>query len=309
MIKLYLITGFLGAGKTTFLKNFFKYFSDKRIAIIVNEFGKVGIDGALLSTLKATVSEINNGSIFCSCKIEMFEEELRKLFDIKPDVIIVETSGLSDPTNIKKIINGQWENSIKYMGSICLIDALNFKKVYSTARVCKKQLAVSEIAIINKCDLVKAEDIQTVKEIILSQRPNIKLFETTFGEIRSEWIENIEKPSNIDGDKSIAGDNSIHTMDLTLRKYLITIKESFSYYDFVKFLEMFIEDSYRIKGFVRLEQKNYLVDCVGNIIRLEPVENTTNVGEIVILSGSNMSIKQSLDLAVSWYCNDIVSLS
>ena len=64
MIKLYLITGFLGAGKTTFLKKFVTLFQGQKLALIVNEFGKEGVDGALLSTLGIALSEINNGSIF-----------------------------------------------------------------------------------------------------------------------------------------------------------------------------------------------------------------------------------------------------
>ncbi|MDF2685751.1 MAG: hypothetical protein K0S55_932 [Clostridia bacterium] len=300
MIEFYLITGFLGSGKTTFLKDFIKGFPNKKIAIIVNEFGKVGVDGVLLSTVNATLSEINNGSIFCSCKIEEFEEELQKLLEIKPDIIITETSGLSDPTSINKIIKNN--SLIEYAGSICLVDARNFLKVYETARVCKKQIAVSDIAVINKCDLVNNETVNLIKEIIISQKPNIKIFETTYGVSQPQWFQNIDITSNS------AELSSLHTMDLTLRKHLVTVKESFSYYDFVKFLEMIIEDTYRIKGFVKLEGKNFLVDCVANIVKLEPFNDSKNLGEIVILSGNKMPIKQSLEQAASWYAKDIISI-
>ena len=69
MTKLYLITGFLGSGKTTFLHKLVRLFPDRRLAIVVNEFGKVGVDGVLLSDLEAELIEINNGSIFCSCRL------------------------------------------------------------------------------------------------------------------------------------------------------------------------------------------------------------------------------------------------
>ena len=77
MSRLYLITGFLGAGKTTFLKQFMKQFSSERMHIIVNEFGKEGIDGELLSELGIALDEINNGSIFCSCRLDKFENVLQ----------------------------------------------------------------------------------------------------------------------------------------------------------------------------------------------------------------------------------------
>ena len=73
--------------------------------IIVNEFGKEGIDGELLSELGIALDEINNGSIFCSCRLDKFENVLQQVLQEKPDVIIVEASGLSDPTNVKKILN------------------------------------------------------------------------------------------------------------------------------------------------------------------------------------------------------------
>ena len=117
MSRLYLITGFLGAGKTTFLIQFMKQFSSERMHIIVNEFGKGGIDGELLSELGIALDEINNGSIFCSCRLDKFENVLQQVLQEKPDVIIVEASGLSDPTNVKKILNQREKfPGLEYMG-------------------------------------------------------------------------------------------------------------------------------------------------------------------------------------------------
>lgn len=65
--KLYLLTGFLGAGKTTFLTNVLKDLSGKKVAVIMNEFGRVGIDGTLIEKDGMELVEINRGSIFCSC--------------------------------------------------------------------------------------------------------------------------------------------------------------------------------------------------------------------------------------------------
>ena len=88
MVKLYLITGFLGAGKTTLLKNLIKQLSGVRLKIIVNEFGREGIDGALLRETGAEVEEINSGSIFCSCRLDKFEEMLKKVIAQSPELIL-----------------------------------------------------------------------------------------------------------------------------------------------------------------------------------------------------------------------------
>ena len=103
MSKLYLTTGFLGAGKTTFLKNFIRLFAGQKIQLIVNEFGQEGVDGVLLSELDAFLQEISGGSVFCSCRIDQFEKALRESADVSADVILVEASGLSDPTGVRKL--------------------------------------------------------------------------------------------------------------------------------------------------------------------------------------------------------------
>ena len=153
MAKLYLITGFLGAGKTTFLHQFVRLFPEKRSAVVINEFGKQGVDGALLADLDIQMKEINNGSIFCACKIEQFEDALLRLQDEALDYIFVEASGLSDPTAVGTILGQRAKfPGIEYAGAICLVDGARFMKVYQTARVCRMQLAISDMVIINKCD-------------------------------------------------------------------------------------------------------------------------------------------------------------
>ena len=154
MSRLYLITGFLGAGKTTFLKNFIRLFSGQRIQLIINEFGKEGVDSALLSDLDAFLSEISGGSVFCACRLDQFEKVLRKSAGENPDVILVEASGLSDPTGVRRLFSQEERfPHIQYQGAVCLVDAVRFPKLYATARACTRQLAASDVALVNKVDL------------------------------------------------------------------------------------------------------------------------------------------------------------
>ena len=100
MTKLLLVTGFLGAGKTTFLKRLINHFSNMRLHVIVNEFGAAGVDGHLLREMQVAVDEISNGSIFCSCRWDKFEETLASALKTEPDLILVEASGLSDRKSV-----------------------------------------------------------------------------------------------------------------------------------------------------------------------------------------------------------------
>ena len=94
MSRLYLVTGFLGAGKTTFLKRFLRLFAGQKIQLIVNEFGKEGVDGALLADLGAYLQEISGGSVFCSCRLDQFEKVLRESSHLNADVILVLKDGV-----------------------------------------------------------------------------------------------------------------------------------------------------------------------------------------------------------------------
>ncbi len=165
-------------------------FPDRRTAIVVNEFGKQGVDGTLLEDLDIKMEEINNGSIFCACKIEQFEDALLRLQQENFDVIFVEASGLSDPTAVGTILRQRDKfPDLEYAGAICLVDGARFMTVYKTARVCRMQLAISNMIIINKCDIASREQLDEINTIVRAQKPNRPTFETTFGRIRPEMAD------------------------------------------------------------------------------------------------------------------------
>ena len=297
MSRLYLITGFLGAGKTTFLKRFIRMFRDSRMHIIVNEFGKEGIDGELMRSLGIALDEINNGSIFCSCRLDKFEEVLQKTLARDPDVIIVEASGLSDPTNVKKILNQRDKfGEVEYRGCICLADAKQFLKVYDTAAVVKKQLNVSDLVLLNKVDLAEKEQVLKVRGTLRGQRPDLPVYETSFGQFQETWLDSLQVQESPDDTELF------QTADITLRKYLLRIREKADLAELQGFLRMILEDTFRIKGFVRTGEQQYLVSGVGNLLEVKPYTGTpekTNL--LVVLSGSGMPVKRAIRTAMQWY--------
>lgn len=305
MTKIYLITGFLGAGKTTFLHQFVHLFPDKRTAVVVNEFGRQGIDGALLEDLDIQMEEINNGSIFCACKIEQFESALLRLQEEHLDAVFIEASGLSDPTAVGTIL-GQRQKfpEMEYAGAICLVDAARFMAVYQTARVCRMQLAISDMIIINKCDAASREQIDEIRTIVLAQKPNRPTYETCFGKIEPEWLTAMEQQP---ADNAAAGE--IHTKDITLRKLLLHIS-AFDKKDLTSFLRMFAEETYRIKGFVTLPEGRFVVDCVGPMVELRPFDGHAAAEEnaLVVLYGNGLPAQRAIKEAISWFPKADVSM-
>ncbi len=296
-MKLYLITGFLGAGKTTFLKNFIKIFENEQLYIIINEFGKVDVDGALLCEMQATLSRINNGSIFCACRLDKFEETLTQAMTQNPDVILVEASGLSDPTNVRRVLEDKKFSAIQYMGSVCLVDALRFKKVAHTARVCPKQLAVSSLALINKTDLATPDQLKETCDLVRELSLAATLCQTVQGEFSPEWLQLIVPQPDFAPES--------HSPDITLQKACLSVSPDMTPEQANHLLGLLCEDTYRMKGFLRLGDGNtHLADCVGPMVKLQPhtgqVEQE-NLGKLVLLAGKGMALRKALKQAVQWY--------
>ena len=307
MSRLYLITGFLGAGKTTFLKNFIRLFAGEKIQLIVNEFGQEGVDGVLLADLGAYLQEISGGSVFCSCRLDQFEKVLRQSADVAADVILVEASGLSDPTGVRKLFS-QTDRfpHIDYRGAVCLIDAVRFPKLYATARTCQKQLAASDLAVVNKTARASKEQLSETLTLIRGQRPDMPVIQTSFGAVDAGILDTLAKAQALP-----AGDMPL-TADLTLRKLLVTIDPSIPPYDLQKFIEMFSEVTFRVKGFIQTSQGMYLADCVGNVVSLSPYEGEVpegKAGRLVVLSGAGMPVAKRVREAAAWYPAYILDIS
>lgn len=298
MTKLYLITGFLGAGKTTFLKKLVPHFKDKKIALVINEFGANSVDGKLLADLDASIAEIDNGSIFCSCRVEQFENAVMDIIETRsPDFIFVEASGLADPTSVGSIFSQPIYKDMEYAGAICIVDAARFHKVYRSTTVSRMQLAVSDLVLINKTDIAPRELIDDVVTIAKAQKPNRPVFETSFGEFRREWLE------ALDFGKADSREEKprVHTKDITLSRATVAVS-GFTPDRLRAFLKMFAEETYRIKGFVNMGGQNYLVDCVGPVVDVRIHEGEVDEpGRLAVLYGKGLHAKRAITEAAGWF--------
>ena len=298
MSRLYLITGFLGAGKTTFLRQFISLFRSEKVRLIINEFGQEGIDGTLLSDLDAVMREISGGSVFCACRMDQFEAALRQCGD--DETILVEASGLSDPTGVRRLF-AQTDRfpHIQYMGAICLVDAVRLPKIYATARSCVRQIAASDVILLNKVDRASAEQLAQTRELIRGQRPDIPILETSFGHIPPHFLEILKESQN--GDL----DNLPLIYDLSTKRMTVRLNAQISVYELEMFIRMFAENTFRVKGFIQTQDQGpVLADCVGNVVSITPTDaiiSPEKLGVLTILSGSKMPLRSSVQAACRWY--------
>jgi G3E family GTPase len=292
---LILITGFLGAGKTTFLKGFLMRFQGMRLHVIVNEFGKAGVDGALLSALGVTKDEISNGSIFCACRQDCFEEALGEALAKEPDMILTEASGLSDPTAIRKILDRY--PGITYMGCIALADAVHVHKVLETARMVEKQFALSNVILLNKTDLVDQERAEVLQGLLEARFPDAKVHHTQQGVFRDEWLNELK------GAAKTGGQEKGHIKDITLQKACITVSNAMASHQLRHFIALFAGDTWRVKGIVTLCDGSFHADCIGSLVQLQPYAGPppSDGNQLTALAGAGMQLQKSIQKAREWY--------
>ncbi len=182
----YLISGFLGAGKTTFLNRLIKRVpEDMTFLILMNEFGDVGLDGTLVEGEDLDMLEISKGSIFCACVKTDFIKGLHEIAtSVKPDVMLIETTGVANPRDLDRdlqlpIFGGAFNLRDKF----CLVDAANFLDTYESFLAIEKQLESSDVFIINKIDLAEPGDLEKIKAIIEELNPEPRFYETTYADV------------------------------------------------------------------------------------------------------------------------------
>ena len=291
---LILIAGFLGAGKTTLLKALLKLYAGKRVHLIVNEFGTVGVDGALLHGLGASMREIVNGSIFCTCRLDQFEDALLETQRLTPELLLVEASGLSDPTAIRTVVEqGERFAGIHYKGCIALADATRLHRMIDTARVCHKQLSVADLIVLTKADIATPEQSAAAEAMLAKRYPEVPVVRAVQGQIPAALVQNLSTARP-------AMQNS-HMRDLTQQKYCLVVSPLMDVQSLRAFLRLIAEDTHRIKGLLRLADGVYQVDCVGAYVQVSPYEGSQINNQLVALAGEGMPLRQRLKEAIAWY--------
>lgn len=181
-IPVTVLTGYLGAGKTTLLNRILTEDHGKKFAVIVNEFGEAGIDGDLVVGADEEVFEMNNGCICCTVRGDLIRilDGLMKRKG-KFDAIIVETTGLADPAPVAQtfFVDQDVGDATKLDAVITVTDAKWLTERLKDAPEAKNQIAFADVIVLNKVDLVSAEELAAVEAQIRAINPYAKLHRTT----------------------------------------------------------------------------------------------------------------------------------
>ena len=180
-----ILTGFLGAGKTTLLNHILTNQQGVKTAVLVNEFGEIGIDNDLIIATGDDMVELSNGCICCSINGELLDAVYRILDRPDPvDYLVVETTGLADPLPVAMTFLGSdLRDQTRLDSIITLVDAENFSDEILDGEVARAQVVYGDILLLNKCDLVSEERLTAVEAKLREIKTDARILRSVKGEV------------------------------------------------------------------------------------------------------------------------------
>ncbi len=189
-IPVTLLTGYLGAGKTTLLNRLLTYEHGKKIAVIVNEFGEVGIDHQLVIDADEEIFEMNNGCICCTVRGDLIRiiGNLMRRRD-KFDHLVIETTGLADPAPVIQtfFVDDDVQAQTHLDAVVTMVDAKHISQHWDAEEV-QEQIAFADVIALNKTDLVTDEILDQLEQKIRQMNAIAKIYRTQNAELDLDQI-------------------------------------------------------------------------------------------------------------------------
>ena len=180
-----IITGFLGSGKTTLLNHILSNQEGLKTAVLVNEFGEIGIDNELIITTGEDMVELSNGCICCTINNDLVEAVYKVLErEENVDYLVVETTGLADPLPVALTFLGTELRDLTRLDSIItVVDAANYSLDLFNSQAAYSQIAYGDVIVLNKTDLVEEADLDALEVRIRDIKDGARILRTTRSQV------------------------------------------------------------------------------------------------------------------------------
>ncbi|MFH1480420.1 MAG: GTP-binding protein [Pseudomonadota bacterium] len=274
-MDVFLVSGFLGSGKTTLIRHLLTSKGEGlgKIALIVNEVGRIGVDGALLSGQNVDMVELTSGCVCCTMKTD-FLRAIQEIHDrISPDILIVEATGVAQPADILDAFFDPPLSQIARLRSLITVvgsDIFEAREVFGPFY--RNQITCADLILLNKVDLVSAEFLQGIKASLREMNAEAPILVTQYCAVETSLLLQVSS----DGPRAHAhGHPSHHHLD----EYGFM---TFSFEDdrpldksgLKEFLQFLPPNLFRLKGWVRFSDGSALLDFAAGRYRISPVDGS-----------------------------------
>ena len=260
-IPLCLVVGFLGSGKTTFLKRIVKHYPNKQIAFVVNEFSALDADGIAMQRLHDKVFCLPGGSVFCRCLAGQFIQTLKELPDLldmpQCDGVVVEASGIADPGVAPQMMREEGLDALYRLSRIvAVVDPGNISDLVHQLPNTRSQLVAADTVLINKTDIYSEERLLETIALIRSINEKATIEKTVYCQITLDLFggESCSKPS---GGYAAGADQNFAT----------AVAQTFQPVDvdrLLRAINTLQHELYRAKGFLKSEEGATYLDWTPN---------------------------------------------
>ncbi len=279
--KVFVITGFLGSGKTTLVKQILNSTEDlSKTVVLVNEFGKVGVDGDLIKqTAAADIVELTSGCICCSLKTDMIQALKMLRSEYTPEKILIEATGVADPASITEVIRGRLlSNEFKLEKVITVLDSDFWEARESFGTVFNSQMVNAHVILLNKIDLVESDQVPVILREIKEIAGNAQVLPTLECRIDPDFFWSDQKyetakhqeeslfqaynPAN-DAFSALNTGSSGSAENQGFTTFLFETEKALDETGLNSFLESLPLEMFRIKGPVKFIDQSKMLNFVG----------------------------------------------
>ena len=281
MIQIVLLSGFLGAGKTTLMQRLLDAYRGHKIGVIINEFGKINIDAKLVRRDGIDMAELSNGSIFCACIKDKFVDGLIAMSKTDIEYLFIEASGLADPSNMGDIVSGikkDTDDNLRIKGAVCVTDGVSFLDLVEVLPALERQVKHASAVIVNKMDLIDDKTFKDISEKVSQINPAVKIYAATHCDVDIKAIADHFAPAQA------ASEDTTNTYESRPSTFIVRADEPVEKEKLEAFIGSISDSSYRIKGFAKtIEEGTVEVSGVVNNLIITPWHTEENT-EIVVIS-------------------------
>ena len=314
-IPVTIIGGFLGSGKTSLLNHIINNTHGKRFAVLVNDFGEINIDAKLVVSVEGETISLANGCVCCVIRDDLLKEVIRLCErDPLPEHIVIESSGVARPVSVAEtFFNPAVQHLVEVQNMITLLDAdLVIDDQADYTDLAYSQIAVADLVVINKTDLVPPQRLETVRKKVEAIVPRACIWETTFGEVPLDLIFDDQMSrvmENLRGKNKLLTPHHEHHHGEEFATWTFRSQAEWSFNALQLAVEHLPKGIFRAKGMVRLdlETDDYgILQVTGRrgwlrLVEPEPDEDEVVTTELVFIgkpgSTSNDDLKRHFEQA------------